>query len=85
MNPIDSKLNDSDLDRIKFAARTLGEYFDTVQIFCTRHGSSADGTTHFQFGLGSWFARIGHITYWMWKQKRGAQIEMDADQEGLKG
>lgn len=47
----------------------LGEHFDSVQIFCTRHDPArADGTVAVQLGVGNWYARYGHITDWIARQ-----------------
>ncbi len=58
-----------DLERVKAACRTLGDYFDTVQIFATRHEAfKHDGTVNVAYGEGNWFARYGLIAEWMLRQ-----------------
>lgn len=57
---------DPDLERVQKAAQALGEHFDTVQIFVTRHESfSSDGTHHIARGLGNWFGRYGQVRDWI--------------------
>lgn len=56
----------ADCARIDEALSTLGEYFDTVQIFATRHESGMlNGTIHTSKGVGNWFARYGQIRSWL--------------------
>lgn len=45
----------------------LGEHFDTVQIFCSRHeaGESEGGTINVTVGSGNTFARYGQISLWI--------------------
>lgn len=61
---------DSDLDKLKEAANSLGEHFDAVMIFCSRcESGNEDGTLSFQWGAGNYYARHGQIALWMEKQK----------------
>lgn len=40
----------------------LGEHFDTVHIFASRHiPGDENGTAIFNRGSGNWCARVGHI------------------------
>lgn len=56
----------SDTERVAKAAESLGEHFDSVQIFCSRHESgSHDGTIRVIKGCGNWFARYGQVREWM--------------------
>lgn len=54
-----------DVERVKAACATLMEFFDSVQIFATRHNGGDNATTHIQFGDGPWFTRYGQIQHWM--------------------
>lgn len=45
----------------------LGEHFDTVQIFCTRHDHH-NLTVAVQLGAGNWYARYGHVMEWLERQ-----------------
>lgn len=52
----------------------LGEHFDTVQIFATRHEKGEnDGTVHVQLGAGNWFARYGHVTNWLVQENQSTR------------
>lgn len=52
--------------RVARALRELGEHFDTVQIFATRHESGEEnGTVHVSLGLGNWYARFGQVQMWL--------------------
>lgn len=58
-----------DLDRVKKACQVLGEYFDTVQIFTTRHEAfTHDGTVNVSYGEGNWFTRFGQVSEWIIRQ-----------------
>lgn len=70
---------DEDLELIQKALDTLGEYFDAVQIFATRHEESEGGTIRVSKGVGNYYARYGHIALWMQKQK-DVDDEPDADE-----
>ena len=55
-----------DRKRIEAAVRTLGDFFDSVQIFCSRHEAGThDGTRSFEKGSGNWFAREGQVQSWI--------------------
>jgi hypothetical protein len=60
---------DPDVVMIEKAIETLGEHFDTVQIFCTRSEGQAEGTTFVTRGTGNWFARYGSIRLWMEREE----------------
>ena len=49
--------------------RWLGEDWDTVQVFVTRHEpGTMDGTISIEFGVGNIYARLGHVKDWIVKQ-----------------
>ena len=57
---------DRDLELVKQHVEQLGEHFDSVQIFVTRHeAGELDGTININTGAGNWFARYGHIRNWI--------------------
>jgi hypothetical protein len=58
-----------DLDRLKKACGSLAEYFDTVQIFCTRKTDA--GTINCRWGIGDFFARYGHCRMWLLREETG--------------
>lgn len=58
-----------DAKRIKDAVHALSEYYDTVQIFATRHESGKEnGTVHWQYGVGNFYARYGYVRGWLLMQ-----------------
>lgn len=57
---------EQELEMLKRAAESLGEHFETVQIFTTRHeAGNENGTVHLAWGAGNWFARYGHVRNWL--------------------
>lgn len=61
-----------DLELVKRHLAQLSEHFDAVQIFATRYnankleGFDEDGlTTRINVGTGNYFARYGHVAYWL--------------------
>lgn len=63
------KQDNSDVAIVRKHAEALGEHFDSVQIFTTRHESSEqDGTVTVHLGVGNWFARYGQVSEWLIKQ-----------------
>jgi hypothetical protein len=69
---MDSK--ETDLKRIETAAKALGEFYDSVHIFATRHESGeANGTVNLSWGEGNWFSRYGQIRDWLIRQEERAR------------
>lgn len=74
--------NDTLGDLIQKTAQSLGEHFDSVQIFATKHEPGVDdGTTHFYSGVGNYFARVGHVKDWIIKQNEGTRIKTRNDED----
>ncbi len=66
--------SDADVVRVRKAVSELGEHFDSVQIFCTRHESGEhEGTLKFTLGEGNWFARYGQVREWLIVQDEGSR------------
>ena len=63
---------DGDHSIVDKAIDLLGEHFDTVQIFCTRH-EGGEGTVSMNKGIGNWFARRGHVQEWILKEEKAIQ------------
>lgn len=83
MRNLPSEEQKADLDKIKASLDQLGEHFDTVQIFATKHDGGDDGATHsFHKGIGNWWARFGQVVEWVTKSKEDARVEArkDADE-----
>lgn len=61
---------DPGIQAIEQAIEQIGEHFDTVQIFATRHipdGNSSE-TRGYTYGSGDWFSRYGQIQQWITAQ-----------------
>jgi hypothetical protein len=72
-----SEGQDKDLELVKQAAISLGEHFDSVQIFCTRHESGEqDGTVTVKYGTGNWFARYGQIKDWVLVEEESSKSKI---------
>ena len=69
----------SDQERIVKACEQLGEYFETVHIFCTR--VETDGTRTHSHGSGNWFARYGQIRTWIIKQDEFSKAQCHRENE----
>lgn len=55
-----------DLQRIEAVISQLGEHFDSVMIFCTRHDEGQEGgTVNCALGSGNWYARYGQCREWL--------------------
>lgn len=71
-----------DFALVKKLASELGEHFDTVQVFCTRHEpGSDDGTVTVAFGTGNWFGRYGQVREWVVKQDEFTRIKVRSEEE----
>jgi hypothetical protein len=67
---IESNSRESDLALLQKHVEALGEHFDTVQIFCTRHmPAELDGTVAVNRASGNWHARFGQINEWVIYEK----------------
>lgn len=65
---------EADIERAKSACLQLGEHFDTVQIFCTRHEQGEEcGTVNVAYGVGNWFARRGQVGEWILKEEQSTR------------
>lgn len=59
-------MSDEDMKRVNEALNVLGEHFDSVHIFATRHESGQfGGTIRISRGTGNFFARYGQIKAWV--------------------
>lgn len=69
--------NDMLAKMMKDSVTELSKYFDSVQIFCTKHESDKIGTTHFTESSGNYFSRFGQITLWVKDQNLSVKVEED--------
>jgi hypothetical protein len=59
-------MRNDDLKRVNEALNVLGEHFDSVHVFATRHESGElNGTIRISRGTGNYFARYGQIKSWV--------------------
>ena len=63
----------TDAERVAQAVVTLREYFDTVQILCTRDDGGRD-TTFCAHGAGNWFARYGYARMFVSDAEKGMSV-----------
>lgn len=67
--------SEKDIELVREHLNKLGEHYDSVQIFCTRHEPATEGgTITVQMGTGSWYARYGHVQEWLIKQNERARL-----------
>jgi hypothetical protein len=85
---MNKRMSEEDEKRVRTAVQTLAEFFDTVQIFCTRQENTEGGTIHVQRGEGNWFARVGQTRDWLLhhdevtrEQARKRVNEVDGDKD----
>jgi hypothetical protein len=63
------------------AVQNLGEHYDSVQIFCTRHESGENGgTLAVKKGTGNIYARYGQVREWLIQQDEGVKNELKNDE-----
>jgi hypothetical protein len=68
---------DPDLDMVTEHCTKLGEHFDTVQIFVTRHeAGKEDGTVNVNYGSGNWFARYGQVKEWVLRRDEDTRVSI---------
>lgn len=72
---------ESDLEKVKRACADLGEHFDTVQIFTTRHEPTEGGTRNISWGSGNWFARYGQTKNWIVHEDERIREDLRKDTE----
>lgn len=61
-----SEEDDEELNRVKRAVESLGEHFDSVHIFTTRHDEGQEGgTVNISWSSGNFFTRYGQINDWL--------------------
>lgn len=78
--------NDAVSEEVMKKIEELSAYFDSIQIFATRHVDDKIGTTRFVYGAGNWYARFGLASIWIQSQpmtevQLNNQNENDTDKE----
>lgn len=76
---------DAMLAKIRPHVEALRLEFDTVQIMCTKVKSNEDlahptdeGTYQFSLGAGNWYARYGHLSIWVERERQDAERGSDS-------
>ena len=78
----EDEIKDADMNLVRTHVEALGEHFDSVQIFCTRHSpGDMDGTVHLNLGSGNYFTRSGHVREWLIQQDEQARIHRRNNQD----
>jgi len=68
-------IDNPDVAMVRQHAEQLGEHFDSVQIFATRHEpGSLGGTVTVHLGVGNYYARYGQVCEWMVKQDEWTRV-----------
>lgn len=79
---MNEKTADEDMNRLKKAAAELGEHFDSVQIFATRHEPAlTTGTIAAHHGVGSYYARYGQVREWVLRCDERTRLEEHKDDD----
>lgn len=71
-------INDEQIDKendmlqsfMEEKVKELSKYFDSVQLFCTKHENNKIGTTRFTEAAGNYFTRYGQINLWVGAQSK---------------
>lgn len=73
---------DKDIEMVNAHVEKLGEHFDTVHVFVTRHEPTTEGgTIGLGIGAGNWFSRYGQIKEWVIKQDEQTRLNVRKTQE----
>lgn len=71
-----TKIESDDRERVRKALDDLGEHFDAVHIFASRHESgSLHGTVFVNMGTGNWFTRYGHVREWVIYEEEATRVD----------
>lgn len=71
---------DQDTELLAKAVELLGEHFDAVSIFCSRHEPECeDGTVTVTDGCGNWHARFGQVREWLVRQDERARASVRSE------
>ncbi len=82
MDPDTDQDESEDLKRIYDAAVKLGEFFDNVSIFVSKHEQGEEGgTIHLNTGVGNFFARYGQVRDWMLREDERSRAKGREDQD----
>lgn len=78
----ENETSEQDIARVRKHAVELGEHFDAVQIFCSRHeAGTLDGTISVNLGSGNWYARFGQVVDWTIKNDERVRLAERKDNQ----
>jgi hypothetical protein len=88
-NPLFAESDRVELARVDAVVASLSPYYETVQIFVSRHmtvedvsiGREMSDTRTINRGVGNWFARFGQVRAWLIQQDECERIEARKDKE----
>lgn len=69
----------TDEERLEKAVETLGEFFDTVQVFVSRHDTETNCTYKVECGSGNLLARMYQAEVWLGEQQPQDENEEEND------
>lgn len=73
---------EADIELVKKHVEALGEHFDSVHIFCTRHEAGEEnGTVQLNQYAGNFFARYGQVREWLIRQEEQSRQAVRNEQE----
>lgn len=82
-DPINKEMSDA-ANIMNQVMALLGEHYDSVQVFVTRHDQGgAGGTVNIAVGSGNWFARLGQVYEWIKKVEERQRMEERAKRDDL--
>lgn len=66
---------DAEIEMVQKHVTELGEFWDNVSIFVSKHEEGTDrGTVTVNLGSGNYYARIGHVKDWIIKEDEETRI-----------
>lgn len=75
--------NDERMEILRRHTAQLREHFGSVQIVCEREEDDGQGTSRYEHGSGSWFARLGLMRSWVVREEEvermRARVEAEED------
>lgn len=75
----------ADIERLDALVAALGEFFDNVHIFVTKHetppGETEQKTFSANRGTGNWHARYGQIKEWVVYEEERIRVTARHDEE----
>lgn len=74
---MDDMPDNPDVRMVREHVTQLGEHFDSVHVFVTRHEPGQEnGTVTINLGSGNWFSRYGQIRNWINKEEESSREEV---------